>query len=80
MKDKKSERIRHYLNTRDFSTNRDIRQLITDRRLTLAQVAHSIGTTRDKFTQRLRHELPEKDKRLIKEAIENMPDFNGEKE
>lgn len=54
--------------------NMDIKQLIIDRKLSIGFVARKCGYARDDFEKRLQMELPEKQKRMIKDIIEQISD------
>ncbi len=68
----REKKLKRFFQNRENKHNRDIRQMIQDRELTLGMVANAIGTTRDELSKRMRQELPPKQKHIILEAIERL--------
>lgn len=58
--------------------NSDIRQLAKDRGVRLWEVAERYGLNDGNFSRKLRRELPEKEKNIIKGIIEQIADSHRE--
>lgn len=58
--------------------NNDIRQLAKDRGVRLWELAEKYGLNDGNFSRKLRRELPEKEKNIIKGFIEQIADTHRE--